>query len=76
MFTNSSSDRLVGVKHDAEIVAAHRAGRQVFLEFSADETSSSVAAGDFAPNSLVGNVSLDVLGLVNVANALTVVESG
>lgn len=72
-FTNSSSDSLVGVKHDAKAVAAHSAGRQILAESSADEATVSMAASNFAPDCLVGDVPLIISGLVDVSNALSVV---
>ena len=71
---SQSSYASVGVEHDSES-CSHGAGREVLGELGADETGVSVVSDDFAPHCLVVGTSLCVLGLEDVSNALSVVES-
>lgn len=69
------SDGLVGVEHDAE-GGAHGAGRQVLGELGAHHAVVAVAGDHLAPDALVGVAAGSVLGLVDVGDALSVVEDG
>ena len=73
--TPSHSDGFVGVEHDAE-GSAHSSGREVLLELGADHAVVAVAGDDLAPHALVGVATGSVLGLVDVSDALSVVEDG
>ena len=65
---------LVGVKHDSD-GAAEFLGRQVLLEDGANNTGLSVGGGDASPDGLVLEAGPSVVVLVDVGNALAVVES-
>ena len=69
------SDLLVGVEHDSKAMADGRRG-QVSGELGANEATLTVRGGHLAPNTLVVNASLSVLGSVDVSNSLAVVSHG
>ena len=66
------SDLLVGVEHDSNGLAKG-SRREVLGELCADDTALSVGGGDLAPDGLVVEAGLGVLGSVDVSNALAVV---
>lgn len=66
------SDLLVGVHHDSD-AGANSAGWEVLGELDAHHAALSVGRGDFAPDALVVDASLLVLGSVDEADALTVI---
>lgn len=70
-----SSDLLVGVKHHSD-GHAHGSGGEVLLESDTDGTVVSVAGNNLAPLASVSFAGLGVLALVNVSDALSVVELG
>ena len=63
------SDLLVGVEHDSK-GASIGSWWQVLLEGCSHQTIVSMVVDDLAPNTLVVDSSLFVLGLVDVRNAL------
>ena len=69
-----NSDLLVGVEHNSDGVT-HGSWWEVFGELDANDAALAVGGGDLAPNALVVDTSLGVLGSVNVGNALAVVPS-
>ena len=70
-----SSDSLVGVKHHSNS-AAHGSGGQVLLERDTNGSVVAVAGNNFAPSALVSLAGLGALALVNVSDALSMVEFG
>ena len=66
------SDLLVGVHHDSD-AGADSAGWEVLDELATNQAALSVGRGDFAPDALVVDTSLLVLGSVDEADALTVI---
>ena len=69
------SDLLVGVEHDSNGLA-ESSGREVFGEPGADNSALAVGSADFAPDGLVVDASLRVLGSVDESDALSVVPGG
>ena len=66
------SDLLVRVEHDSK-GASHGSWWQVLLEGCSHQTVVSMVIDNLAPNALVVDSSLFVLGLVDVRNALAMV---
>ena len=66
------SDLLVGVKHDSK-GASHGSWWQVLPEGGSHEACISVVLDNLAPDALVVESGLGVLGLVDVCNALSMV---
>ena len=69
------SDLLVGVKHHSD-GHAHGSGGEVLGESDADGAVVAVAGNDLAPCAFVSLAGVGVLALVNVSDALSVVELG
>lgn len=69
------SDLLVGVKHHSD-GHAHGSGGEVLGERDADGTVVSVAGNNLAPFASVSLAGGGVLALVNVCDALSMIELG
>ena len=69
------SDLLVGVKHHSDL-GAESSGGQVLGETGAHHAALAVGGGHLAPDGLIVDARLLVLGLVDKGDALAVVEGG
>jgi hypothetical protein len=69
------SDLLVGVKHHSD-GHAHGSGGQVLRESDTDGAVVAVAGNNLAPSASVSLAGLGILALVDVGDALSMVELG